>query len=587
MASRGRQMLKIMLLGDAGVGKTSILNQFVNHQFTDQYKATIGPDFSSKKLDIDGRFITLQIWDTEGQEMFGQSRQDFYIGTDICIIVYDITKPSSFENINKWIKEFSEKMNISNLDDFPFMILGNKSDLRDDKSVQTSEASKFAQDNHNMVFYEVSSKTSSNISTAFEEICRKALTKVRNDDFQIPAAVIALENKATFEKRSPYLHPSFFIKVITCLFALATLVYMIVLDKCLYEYVWRKPIHNGDIAATATSFLILTIIATVFMHLDFVSEVPFIGTRKLYQLITVACLGFFTLLFAFIFGVKNMSPSYKNELCNPETGQFYIYWEVLHKDDFEYYVWKQQHNGSEATKYFSNRTTKAGAAVLGLFIALSCLFSALLFFFYIENDDICTNNNDKPYESPLIDNKMQLLRAVFLGDSGAGKTSIRARINNNMFDENIEKTIGGLFEHKTFKINGKEYLINLWDTAGDEYYRPIVPMYCKNTNIVYFVFDLSKRSSFDSIKGWLELANKNCAPNYEKVLIGNKCDLPSSDWQVSKEEIESFAKEYDMAYFEVSAKNGTNINEAITSCLFTIKLNETENSHLGNLQIYN
>ena len=113
-----------------------------------------------------------------------------------------------------------------------------------------------------------------------------------------------------------------------------------------------------------------------------------------------------------------MWPSYKNELCNPETWLFYIYWEVLHKDDFEYYVWKQQHIGSEANKYFSNRTTKAGAAVLGFFIALSCLFSALLFCFYFENDDIYTNNNDKTYEDPLIDDKKSI-KVAFLGDSVA------------------------------------------------------------------------------------------------------------------------------------------------------------------------
>jgi Ras-related protein Rab-7A len=84
-------------LGGAGVGKTSLLNQFVNREFTAQYKATIGSDFSSKQLDVDGKFVTLQIWDTAGQERFQSLGPTFYRGTDCCILVYDVTRPASFE----------------------------------------------------------------------------------------------------------------------------------------------------------------------------------------------------------------------------------------------------------------------------------------------------------------------------------------------------------------------------------------------------------------------------------------------------------------------------------------------------------
>jgi Ras-related protein Rab-7A len=194
MASRGRQMLKLLLLGDAGVGKTCLLNQFVNREFSIQYKATIGSYFSSKQLDIDGKFVTLQIWDTAGQERFQSLGPTFYRGTDCCILVYDITRPPSFENITKWRSEFSTQLGLSNADDFPFLLLGNKCD-QPNKAVQASAAREFAEMNGGMIFYEVSAKTADNVQTAFEAIVRKALEKAPKDDFVLPSSVLAQEKK--------------------------------------------------------------------------------------------------------------------------------------------------------------------------------------------------------------------------------------------------------------------------------------------------------------------------------------------------------------------------------------------------------
>ena len=194
MASYIRQNLKLLLLGDAGVGKTSLLNQFVNREFTAQYKATIGSDFSSKQIEINSKLITLQIWDTAGQERFQSLGPTFYRGTDCCILVYDVSKPKSFENIKKWRNEFSSQLGISNSDDFAFLLLGNKSDLKE-KAVQKTAAIEFAQLNGDMLFYEVSAKTGDNVQTAFEEIVKKALEKKPNDDFQIHSYFVQIENK--------------------------------------------------------------------------------------------------------------------------------------------------------------------------------------------------------------------------------------------------------------------------------------------------------------------------------------------------------------------------------------------------------
>ena len=167
MSSHGRRMLKILLLGDANVGKTPILNQVVNREFTSQYSATIGSDFSKKQMDIDGKPITLHIWDTAGQERFQSLGPTFYRGTDCCVLIYDVTKPESFESIKKWRKEFILQSGISNEYDFPFLLLGNNFD-HVEKAVEESTAREFALNNGNMLFYEASSKTGKNIIEAFD-----------------------------------------------------------------------------------------------------------------------------------------------------------------------------------------------------------------------------------------------------------------------------------------------------------------------------------------------------------------------------------------------------------------------------------
>ncbi|VAH63969.1 unnamed protein product [Triticum turgidum subsp. durum] len=106
MASRRRTLLKVIILGDSGVGKTSLMNQYVNKKFSNQYKATIGADFLTKEVQYEDRLFTLQIWDTAGQERFQSLGVAFYRGADCCVLVYDVNSMKSFDNLNNWREEF-------------------------------------------------------------------------------------------------------------------------------------------------------------------------------------------------------------------------------------------------------------------------------------------------------------------------------------------------------------------------------------------------------------------------------------------------------------------------------------------------
>ncbi|KAJ6716740.1 RAB FAMILY [Salix koriyanagi] len=119
MPSRRRTLLKVIILGDSGVGKTSLMNQYVNRKFSNQYKATIGADFLTKEVQFEDRLFTLQIWDTAGQERFQSLGVAFYRGADCCVLVYDVNSMKSFDNLNNWREEFLIQASPSDPENFP------------------------------------------------------------------------------------------------------------------------------------------------------------------------------------------------------------------------------------------------------------------------------------------------------------------------------------------------------------------------------------------------------------------------------------------------------------------------------------
>merc|ERR1712228_1162201 len=173
MGMSKKVLLKIIIIGDSGVGKTSLLHKYVNNRFIEEHKATIGADFSTKEIMIDdNRLITLQIWDTAGQERFQSLGNAFYRGADACVLVYDITSQESFEKIDSWKANFLDQASPETPDQFPFLLLGNKDDLNN-RAVDENMAKQYAQQN-NMIFYETSAKNGKNIEKAIRNISDNA-----------------------------------------------------------------------------------------------------------------------------------------------------------------------------------------------------------------------------------------------------------------------------------------------------------------------------------------------------------------------------------------------------------------------------
>jgi len=158
---------KIILAGDEGVGKTSLINRFVKGIFSDEYKATIGVNIYTKQLFIDNSEANLQIWDVAGQTSFRQFRQRFFSGARGAFIVLDLTVPKSLENLHtSWLEDIQ-----NNAGDIPLILIGNKIDLRESVTVSHQDVKNFLNKHSNVEDHFITSAlTGENVENAFHKM---------------------------------------------------------------------------------------------------------------------------------------------------------------------------------------------------------------------------------------------------------------------------------------------------------------------------------------------------------------------------------------------------------------------------------
>lgn len=158
-------LFKIVSIGDSGVGKTNLLLRFTRNEFRLESTATIGVEFANKNVEVDGKVIRAQVWDTAGQDRFRAITSAYYRGATGALLVYDIAKYESFQNVEKWLKELRAYTEPS----IAVALVGNKMDLRHLRAVPTEEAAAFAEKN-GFLFIETSALDSTNVESAFKDL---------------------------------------------------------------------------------------------------------------------------------------------------------------------------------------------------------------------------------------------------------------------------------------------------------------------------------------------------------------------------------------------------------------------------------
>lgn len=171
MAARGNAsydfLIKLLLIGDSGVGKSCILLRFSDDSFTSSFITTIGIDFKIKTIELDGKKIKLQIWDTAGQERFRTITTAYYRGAMGILLVYDVTDETSFQNIRNWIRNIEQHA----ADNVDRILVGNKCDMHQEKVVETKRGQELA-DDYNISFFETSAKSNINVVESFTSIAQ-------------------------------------------------------------------------------------------------------------------------------------------------------------------------------------------------------------------------------------------------------------------------------------------------------------------------------------------------------------------------------------------------------------------------------
>ncbi|KAA6412441.1 MAG: ras gtpase [Lasallia pustulata] len=199
-------LFKVVLIGDSGVGKSNLLSRFTRNEFNLDSKSTIGVEFATRSIQVDAKTIKAQIWDTAGQERYRAITSAYYRGAVGALLVYDISKHQTYENVTRWLKELRDHADAN----IVIMLVGNKSDLRHLRAVPTEEAKQFASEN-NLSFIETSALDATNVELAFQNILTEIYRIVsdkalhNNESSQTPITegrTIALTNPVDSEKKS-------------------------------------------------------------------------------------------------------------------------------------------------------------------------------------------------------------------------------------------------------------------------------------------------------------------------------------------------------------------------------------------------
>eukprot|EP00249_Psilotum_nudum_P013502 c24367_g1_i1 orf=433-1107(+) len=158
-------VFKVVLIGDSAVGKTQLLSRFARNEFSIDSKATIGVEFQTRTIVVDGKTVKAQIWDTAGQERYRAITSAYYRGAVGAMLVYDITKRQTFDHMPRWLEELKNHAD----NNVVIMLVGNKSDLGHQRTVPTEDAKDFAE-KESLFFLETSALQATNVESAFSTV---------------------------------------------------------------------------------------------------------------------------------------------------------------------------------------------------------------------------------------------------------------------------------------------------------------------------------------------------------------------------------------------------------------------------------
>ena len=169
-----KYILKLLTIGDQFVGKSSIINRYIDDKFNEKIKPTLAIDYKTKMIQKGENLIKISIYDTAGEEKYRHLIKNYYNGSNGILLVFDITDKNSFDNLNFWLEELEKNCNLNNLYIF---LVGNKTDLKKERKVSYDEAKNFA-DMKKIPYIEISAKTGDNIDKLFNDFIKGTIINI-------------------------------------------------------------------------------------------------------------------------------------------------------------------------------------------------------------------------------------------------------------------------------------------------------------------------------------------------------------------------------------------------------------------------
>ncbi|CAA7034026.1 unnamed protein product [Microthlaspi erraticum] len=191
-------LIKLLLIGDSGVGKSCLLLRFSDDTFTTSFITTIGIDFKIRTVELDGKRIKLQIWDTAGQERFRTITTAYYRGAMGILLVYDVTDESSFNNIRNWMKNIEQHAS----DNVNKILVGNKADMDESKRAVPTAKGQALADEYGIKFFETSAKTNLNVESVFLSIAKDIKQRLTETDTKAEPQGIKITRQDTASSSS-------------------------------------------------------------------------------------------------------------------------------------------------------------------------------------------------------------------------------------------------------------------------------------------------------------------------------------------------------------------------------------------------
>uniref|UniRef100_A0A7S3K6D1 Uncharacterized protein n=1 Tax=Aureoumbra lagunensis TaxID=44058 RepID=A0A7S3K6D1_9STRA len=189
--------IKLLMIGDSAVGKTSLLLRYANDTFSSTFITTIGIDFKIKTIDLDGKRVKLQIWDTAGQEQFRTITRSYFRGAQGIVLVYDVTDRGTFNSVRSWMSQIADHADAQ----VNRILIGNKCDNEAARQVAVEEGQRLAEE-YGVQFFETSAKNDLNVTESFIAIARQAKARLPSESSNTNANIKNLNNKSSGSKSS-------------------------------------------------------------------------------------------------------------------------------------------------------------------------------------------------------------------------------------------------------------------------------------------------------------------------------------------------------------------------------------------------